>query len=304
MEHGQKTVKKSVRYSQNFLKNPQLIQKLVEQSSVEVSDTVLDIGSGKGIITDILSAHCKKVVSIEADDTLIDKLKQKYHENPRVVVQPGDFFTFDLPTEQYKVFSNIPFNRTADIIRRLINNPNPPVDTYLIVQKEAAFKFMGSPMSKESLFSTTIKPWYELSIEHNFQRSDFDPHPSIDIVLLRIKKRELPLVAVDQVKQYKDFVSYAFNRSNPNLKKGLKDVFTSNQFSRIIQSLHVSDSVVPTQLSFDQWLQLFRSFIELVDTQKKQVVAGSASKMAKEQTRIDKVHRTRVSRSWKDEAIF
>lgn len=304
MEHGQKLVRKSIRYSQNFLKSLQLVQKLVEQSSIQLNDTVIDIGAGRGVITEVLSTFCKKVIAIEADLTLTGILRQKFQNNPKIQIETGDFFDYLLPNEPYKVFSNIPFNRTADVIRKLINTPNPPGDTYLIVQKEAAYKFIGSPVSKESLFSVTIKPWFEPSIEYHFLRSDFDPCPDIDIVLLRIKKLEIPLISDDQSNQYKDFVSYAFNRSNPNLKKGLRTIFTPNQFSRLIQPLHLNESIVPTQLSFKQWIELFQAFVRLVDNQKKQIIMGSASKIAREQSKIDKFHRTRVSKNWKKEAIF
>jgi len=304
MEHVRKIVRNSVKYSQNFLRDTRLVQRLVEKSSIAPSDLVIDIGSGKGIIADILSTRCKKVIAVEADPELADRLKQKFKGILNIQIQTGDFLALNLPSEPYKVFSNIPFNRTADIIRKLVNTLQSPSDTYLIVQKESALKFIGTPLSKETLFSVMIKPWFELSIEYNFQRSDFEPRPNIDIVLLRIRKRETPIIQENQTTHYKDFVSYAFNRSNPNLKKGLKDVFTSNQFSRIIQSLHVSDSVTPTQLSFEQWLDLFQSFQTFVDSQKKRVVIGSASKLSKEQSQLDKVHRTRVSKNWKKEAIF
>lgn len=304
MEQGQKIVRNSVKYSQNFLRDTRLVQRLVEKSSITANDLVIDIGSGKGIITEILSTHCKKVIAVEADRILADRLKQKFKGILNIQIQTGDFLALNLPSEPYKVFSNIPFNRTADIIRKLVNTPQPPNDTYLIVQKESALKFIGSPLSKESLFSVLIKPWFELSIEYSFHRSDFEPRPNIDIVLLRIRKRENPLIQDSQTTQYRDFVSYAFNRSNPNLKKGFRDIFTLNQFSRIIQTLRVSDSVLPTQLSFEQWFELFQSFLTLVDNHKKQVVVGSASKLSKEQSKLAKVHRTRVSKNWKKEAIF
>jgi 23S rRNA (adenine-N6)-dimethyltransferase len=303
MVQGQKIVRNSVKYSQNFLRDTRLVQRLVEKSSITTNDLVIDIGSGKGIITEILSTRCKKVIAVEADQVLAVRLKQKFKDISNIQIQTGDFLGLNLPSEPYKVFSNIPFNRTADIIRKLVNATQSPGDTYLIVQKESALKYIGSPLSKETLFSVMIKPWFELSVEYNFQRSDFEPRPNIDIVLLRIRKRETPVIQENQTTQYKDFVSYAFNRSNPNLKKGMKDVFTSSQFSRIIQSLHVSDSVTPTQLSFDLWIELFQSFQTLVDNQKKQVIVGSALKLAKEQSMLDKVHRTRVSKNWMKEAI-
>ncbi|MBP6044654.1 23S ribosomal RNA methyltransferase Erm [Candidatus Woesebacteria bacterium] len=304
MKQRTENVRNSIKYSQNFLRDPQLVQRLVEKSSIDSNDMVIDIGSGRGVIAEILSSRCRKVIAIETDSGLVDKLKQKFRDYSNVQIQAGDFLASDLPSEPYKVFSNIPFNKTADIIRKLINTSQSPVDAYLIVQKESALKYTGSPLSKETLFSVTIKPWFELTTEHNFQKTDFDPRPSIEIVLLRIRKRETPLISEHQAKLYRDFVSYVFNRSNPNLKRGLRDVFTSTQFSRISQTLHANESVTPTQLLFDQWLDLFQSFLTLVDNNKKMVVAGSAAKLEKEQSRLEKVHRTRVSKNWKKEAIF
>ncbi len=304
MKQRTEKVRNSIKYSQNFLRDIQLVQRLVEKSSIGSNDLVIDIGSGRGIITEILSSRCRKVIAFEADFSLVEKLKQKFSDNSKIQIQAGDFLASRLPSEPYKIFSNIPFNKTADIIRKLLNTPNSPSDSYLIVQKESALKYTGSPLSKETLFSVTIKPWFELTVEHNFQRTDFDPRPNIEIVLLRIRKRETPLISENQAKYYKDFVSYAFNRSNPNLKRGLRDVFTSTQFSRITQTLHANESVTPTQLSFDQWLNLFQSFLTLVDNNKKMVVAGSVAKLEKEQLGLEKVHRTRMSKNWKKEAIF
>lgn len=293
----------SIKYSQNFLRDPLLVQKLVEKSSINSNDLVIDIGSGRGVITKILSTHCRKVIAVETDFRLVNKLKEQFNGNSDVQVYSGDFLDYNLPSDPYKVFSNIPFNKTADIIRKLLNAHNSPDDTYLVTQKESALKYAGSPLSKETLFSVIIKPWFDLTVEHSFQRTDFDPQPNIEIVLLRIQKREVPIISESHSKLYKDFVSYAFNRSNPNLKRGLRNIFTPTQFARIIQTLRVNESTTPTQLSFEQWIDLFQSFLALVDNQKKLVVTGSASKLAIEQSRLEKIHRTRVSKNWKKEAI-
>jgi 23S rRNA (adenine-N6)-dimethyltransferase len=221
-----------------------------------------------------------------------------------LIFQQADFLTYSLPLTSYKVFSNIPFNITADIIRKLLSAPNPPDDSYLIVQQEAASKFAGAPFGKETLFSVLIKPWYELAITYNFKRSDFMPEPNVNIVLLQIKKRPNPLIITNESQQYKDFVVFAFNRSNPNLKKGLQHIFTSTQLTQIARNLRFEPSITPTKLTFDQWLGLFQAFVALVDSRKKQIVSGSEAKMRKEQSELDKVHRTRASKNWKSEGLI
>jgi 23S rRNA (adenine-N6)-dimethyltransferase len=297
-------LRNSIRYSQNFLKEKGLIEQLVGNSSLTNDDTVFEIGSGKGIITGVLSSCCRSVTAIETDPSLVGELKRKFQTASNVQVQQADFLTYSLPLTSYKVFSNIPFNITADIIRKLLSAPNPPDDSYLIVQQEAASKFAGAPFGKETLFSVLIKPWYELAITYNFKRSDFMPEPNVNIVLLQIKKRPNPLIITNESQQYKDFVVFAFNRSNPNLKKGLQHIFTSTQLTQIARNLRFEPSITPTKLTFDQWLGLFQAFVALVDSRKKQIVSGSEAKMRKEQSELDKVHRTRASKNWKSEGLI
>ena len=95
MEHVRKIVRNSVKYSQNFLRDTRLVQRLVEKSSIAPSDLVIDIGSGKGIIADILSTRCKKVIAVEADPELADRLKQKFKGILNIQIQTGDFLALN-----------------------------------------------------------------------------------------------------------------------------------------------------------------------------------------------------------------
>ncbi len=85
------------------------------------------------------------------------------------------------------MFASIPFNITTAIVTRLTTASCPPDDTYLVVQREAANKFLGKP--RESLYAVLLKPWFELDIVHLFRRSDFVPTPHVDVVMLRLRKR-------------------------------------------------------------------------------------------------------------------
>jgi len=182
---------KRIKYSQNFLRSRELIKKLLNKSSICSNDLVLEIGPGKGIITEQLARGCIKVIGVEKDRKLCDGLFQKFRENNKVEIKCEDFLKYRLPAEEkYKIFSNIPFNLTADIIGKITSADNPPEDAYLIVQEEAAQKFSGSLYGKERQYSLLLKPWFEVKIMHHFKRTDFYPVASVEIVLLRIKKRE------------------------------------------------------------------------------------------------------------------
>ncbi|KKS32055.1 MAG: rRNA (Adenine-N(6)-)-methyltransferase [Candidatus Amesbacteria bacterium GW2011_GWA2_42_12] len=232
-------------YSQNFLSNRELIQKLIRESSISPQDTVLDIGSGHGTITKELLKITPHVNAIEKD--------------PRFTSHPQDFLTYPLPKYPYKVFSNIPFGITGDIIRKLLQSPNPPSDCNLIVQSEAAAKFIVTPKCN-TLAALLYYPWWDIQITHKFSRFDFRPIPKVDSVLLCIKPRPKPLVPVLQKAAYYDFVIYNFVH-DPHAK-----------------------FVPPSQ------------YIKFKNNPK---YKGAYSKLLQEQSLLQKIHRTRTDKNWR-----
>ena len=158
-------------YSQNRLRSRKLINTLLNKSSIVKGDLVYDIGAGCGVISEELGKRQARVIAIEQDNGLHNKMKQNLVANPLVTLRYGDFLTATLPKrERYKVFANIPFILTAEIVRKLLFSQNPPNDCYLIMQREAAQKFAGIP--KETLFSLLLKPWFEFRIRHSFREKD------------------------------------------------------------------------------------------------------------------------------------
>src|SRR3989344_1248271 len=134
-------------YSQNFLRNPELITKLIRNSSIGKKDTVVDIGAGRGIITSELIKRSGNVIAVEKDYILYQYLKEKFKDNDNLNLVYGDILKIKMPVATYKVFANIPFVITADVVRKLTNDPNFQ-EGYLIVQKEFAQKIIGKPYDK------------------------------------------------------------------------------------------------------------------------------------------------------------
>src|SRR6266700_6588255 len=126
---------RSVFYSQNFLKNPCLIDQLLNRYNLRPEDTIYEIGPGKGIITERLAQRCRQVIAIEKDPCLVELLHRRFAHVPNIIIHEGDFLQFRLPISHYKVFASIPFNITTAIVTRLTTATIPPDDTYLIVQK-------------------------------------------------------------------------------------------------------------------------------------------------------------------------
>ena len=182
--------KRNLSHSQNFLKNPEFVKGLIDKTSIDANDLVVEIGSGKGIITKLLANKAGRVIGVEIDDKLFADLRKKFQEYPNVEITEADFLKWELPREPYKVFSNIPFNMTTDIVVKLLNAENPPTVTYLIIQDKAAERFIGCPVAKNTQMSILLKPYFEMALVARIDRRHFVPVPKVDAVLAMFKKRQ------------------------------------------------------------------------------------------------------------------
>lgn len=250
----------SIRFGQNFLKDPLLVSELVSRADLTADDVVYEIGPGRGVITQALAKVCGRVIAIEVEPNLATLLRQQFRGTENIEVINADVLEFEIPNTRYKVFANIPFNITADIFRKLLYGRSSPARAYLIVQREAAEKYSGA--QRECQASVLLKPWYDLRIVHRFSRSDFDPAPAVEVVLLDIKKREHPLVTSGEAAAYRQFVTYGFGRQRANLGKSYKKVFSHLQWKRLAHDLGFDVHAKPTDLSFDQWCSVFHFFLE------------------------------------------
>lgn len=261
--------------AQNFLRSPKLVRQLVGMSTIGPSDTVCEIGPGNGIITAALASVAKQVIAIEKDPELVRRLRERFRSLDNVEIVEKDFLDYSFcvrsrndassltdprqtPTSEYKIFANIPYNITAQIVRKILYERSDLSEGYLILQKEAAKKFSGAP--RETLFSILAKPFFEFQILHRLRRTDFRPIPSVDSVLLSIKRRARPLLETQDVASYRDFVQYGFGSWKPNLRLALRQVFTYNRWKRLAHELEFSLNATPTELSFEQWLDLYYGF--------------------------------------------
>ena len=198
---------------------------------------------------------------MELDGALSEVLRTRFLGDDRVTIVRSDFLRFSLPQVPYKVLGNIPFNRTAAIVRRLVRADSPPQDAYLVVQREAAERFAGGPCSRETLLSLLFKPWWQIEIARRLRRTDFDPRPSVDAVALWLARRTRPLVDRSQAARYRRFIQSCFGRDSRSIRRCLRSEFTRIQVYRLSRDLRFDPSGPPSALTFDQWLALFRFWL-------------------------------------------
>lgn len=253
--------------AQNFLKSPRLARLLVEASSIISSDTVYEIGPGRGALTAELARVARKVIAIEKDPLLAKRLYDHFGDAGNVQIIEGDFLHWRIPDREYKILASIPYNVTSAIVRKILYVPPTPTEAYLIMQKEAAEKFSGRP--KETLFSLMARPSFDLKIVRELRRTDFIPAPDVDSVLLHIRKRSQPLILEEDLCLYRDFVRFGFGRWKKNLKLTFKPIFTYEQWRRLSRDFHFPLDATPSELTLDQWLGLFHCFQQMVSAEKR-----------------------------------
>ncbi|MBI2309686.1 rRNA methyltransferase [Candidatus Collierbacteria bacterium] len=240
--------------SQVFLHSPELVKRLIGKSSIGKNDTVIEIGPGKGIITEILLQSAKTVIAIGRDPALYSLLKQRFNGYLNLNIICADFLSFPLPNEPYKVFANIPFSIEGKIVRKLIDVANPPEDCYLIMREELAKRLSGIP--KNGLFAVMHKPWFDFEIFHKFKRSDFIPKPQVESVMLRVLKLPCPLLPESEKPQFQKFVTDIFGGGR-RMRQNLRREFNPFQIINLSQKLKLNLNAKPKDISLKQWIFIY-----------------------------------------------
>lgn len=175
--------------SQNFLTQRRLLQRIVGCSSITGADTVIEIGTGKGHLTEVLAEKCGLLYSVEIDRKLYNHAKEKLADRKNVRLIYGDFLKYHLPRQgKYKVFANIPYNITTQIIMKLTKAYNPPAEMWLVMEKGAAKRFMGNSCANR--LSSQLQLKWNMKIVYYFRQDDFHPKPKVDSVLLYFRRKQ------------------------------------------------------------------------------------------------------------------
>jgi len=193
-------------HGQHFLRGRAFIAELIGHSNIRKNDTVLDIGAGSGAIAGVLASHAKHVIAYEPESTANALLRKNMQYIDNVTILQEDFLKDELPGIPYKVFSNIPFHLSSEIVRKLTSATHPPKAVYLIVQKQFAQKLIASGDHFHGALGIAIAPWWAVRIRRPLRKTDFTPPPAVDTVLLELKPHEIPLLDVSQQAAYTDFV--------------------------------------------------------------------------------------------------
>lgn len=175
---------------QHFLMHARIAERIVLSAPLTRKSVVLEIGPGTGMLTRELLAHAGKVIAVEADAELFEKLQNDFKEEideGRLELVAGDIRTFDLRSlpKGYQVVANIPYYLTGELFRLFLTIDPQPAALTLLVQKEVAERVARS--KKESILSLSIKAYGSPEYVFTVKRGAFVPAPKVDSAVLVIR---------------------------------------------------------------------------------------------------------------------
>src|SRR3989344_3592994 len=229
---------------QNFLMHARIAERIVLVSGVDKNSVVLEVGPGTGMLTRVLLQRAGKVVAVEADYELFEKLQTDFaHEiaNGRLKLIYGDIRNWNFEThlnsrysvkdgyktKRYDVVANIPYYLTGEIFRMFLEAPNQSSSMTLLVQKEVADRIVARD-GKESILSLSVKAYGTPKREFLVPRGAFKPAPNVDSAVLTI--RDISKRFFDGISEETFFavVHAGFASKRKQLKGNLKKYFDSD----------------------------------------------------------------------------
>lgn len=244
---------------QHFLFDKNILRKLVNEMGLTKKDNVLEIGAGRGTLTDILATTCKKVYAVEIDRWLVDFLKDKYANFKNVAVVDIDILKLEIEDLPVKVaIGNIPYYITTPIIFKLIEVDN--IKKFgLLMQKEVAERIVSKPGSKNyGILSISAQLYTSPEIKFIVKKQCFSPPPKVDSAFVVFEKKKVEKKLVERTLE---LVNIAFSMRRKTLYNNLKRAY--GDFTDIIFDNTMLDKKIRAeQVDIDTYLKMGKLLID------------------------------------------
>ncbi|GAA3412530.1 23S ribosomal RNA methyltransferase Erm [Paenibacillus hodogayensis] len=246
---------------QHLLHNPKTIKQLIETASLQPTDTVLEIGAGKGALTFPLAEKAGRVIAVEIDSAYVEALRLKAKCQPHIQIIQSDIREMRLPAGPFCVVANIPFSITTAILEKLLSVEGKAFQRgALILEKGAARRFTQDTTREPRLLMWRMQFLFEMRAI--VPRTHFAPPPRVDAAIVRIARRDPPLVPAKEGKRFAAFAAYVLSHPRLLAADALREIFTPAQLKVVLKNAKVDRELAVASLSLEQWASLFHSMLQ------------------------------------------
>jgi 16S rRNA (adenine1518-N6/adenine1519-N6)-dimethyltransferase len=228
---------------QNFLRNQQVIEKIVKLLEISEKDNILEIGPGEGVLTkEILNKDIDfQLTCIDIDERSVVELKEI--NDPRIKVILGNILDSEIHSN--KIIGAIPYNITSPIFHKIIKLENKPEIVVIVCQKEVAEKI--SDTKKGSYLSNFIQYFYDVKLEFLIKNTDFYPVPKVDSGVLKLQVKKFENL---DISKFSNFLHKTFRSPRKKINK----VFDKE----LLKNLEIDENKRPEDLTKNEILKLYR----------------------------------------------
>lgn len=242
------------KFGQHFLNDRNVLEAIANAVAPKAGDTVVEIGPGRGALTDILAARANKLIAVEIDRALAAQLQERYASNGNVTIVERDVLQVnvaDLAGGPFVVVGNVPYYITTPILFHVLRRPFPRHAVFL-VQREVAERIVSDPGSKSyGALSANVQAVARAEILLSVPPSAFKPPPKVDSAVIRITPREDPLIELGEANRYRGFVQALFGMRRKQMGNVLRSVaqLSMEESLEILAGLDIDPRARPETLS-------------------------------------------------------
>ena len=227
------TVRPKKYLGQHFLKDASIAEKIVSFLSLP-SKNILEIGPGKGILTQFLFRKKNSNVKIiEIDSEAVQHLTKKFPEGKKDIIH-GDFLELELEnifSEPFSIIGNFPYNISSQILFRVLENKDRVQEVIGMFQKEVAERIVSPPGNKSyGILSVLMQAFYDAEIVLTLNEDDFSPSPRVKSAVVRFKRNYANKLRCNEDALFK-VVKTAFNQRRKKLRNALSSMIEKNNAS-------------------------------------------------------------------------
>ena len=228
-----KKAKKS--FGQHFLINESLASAIVDSLDYNISNNIVEVGPGKGVLTQFLLLKSANVRYIEADHDMVGYLHSEFPQLGRHLIQQ-DFLKTDLAAlflgEEFLLIGNFPYNISSQILFKVLEHKSLVPEMVGMFQLEVAERIVSAPNSKKyGVLSVLVQRYFNTEILFRVKPGSFNPPPKVHSAVIRLKRKETDELSSNE-KHFKSVVKIAFNQRRKMLRNSLKSLIHSPELKK------------------------------------------------------------------------